>query len=117
MASTSPGGQVDKVAHDCDKDRCIRLANVSKVTVTGPGTVRNFDAGVAVEQGGENTIDGLTATENINHSALTGAVNDCFFGDGIVVFDSPRNTISNNRTKNNDPYDGIGLIGNSDNFV
>lgn len=95
----------------------IRLANVSRVTVTGPGTVKNFDAGVAVEEGAENTIEGLTATENINHSALTGAVNDCFFGDGIVVFDSSRNTIANNTAENNGPFDGIGLIGNSDDNV
>ncbi|HEV2810689.1 MAG TPA: right-handed parallel beta-helix repeat-containing protein [Acidimicrobiales bacterium] len=93
----------------------IRLVNVQNVKVIGRGTVTNFDAGVAIEGGSGNTVQQVSAVNNINHVTLTGATNPCDFGDGIVLLDSDNNVISRNLTENNGPYDGIGIIGESDN--
>lgn len=92
----------------------IHLIGVSDVTVQGRGTITNFDAGVAIEEGSNNTVARVSAVENINHSALTGASNPCNFGDGIVIFDSSDNVIRANLLENNGPYDGVALVGDSD---
>ena len=91
----------------------IRLMNVTNVTVRN-GTVTNFDAGVGIGRGGGNTIIGLNLTRNINHSTLTGALNPCDFGDGLVTFSSDNNVIRNNRLSHNGPYGGISLVDDSD---
>ncbi|HEX2041489.1 MAG TPA: NosD domain-containing protein [Acidimicrobiales bacterium] len=91
----------------------IRLMNVTGVTVRN-GTITNFDAGVAIGRGSGNTITGLRLHGNINHSTLTGTLNPCDFGDGIVAFDSDNNVIRNNRATHNGPYGGITLVGDSD---
>ncbi|MDQ4132535.1 MAG: right-handed parallel beta-helix repeat-containing protein [Actinomycetota bacterium] len=91
----------------------IRLMNVTGVTVRN-GTVTNFDAGVAIGRGGGNTITRIRAVRNINHSTLTGTINECNFGDGIVANDSDNNTISGNTAQGNGPYGGITLVGDSD---
>ncbi len=91
----------------------ILLRRVSGVTVKN-GTVRNFDAGVAVGGGERNTITGIHAHDNINHLTLTGALNPCDFGDGIVLFGSDDNRIVGNRVAHNGPYSGIALVDDSD---
>lgn len=88
----------------------INLMNVTGVTVTGPGTVQHFDAGVAVNGGSQNQIVNLTARDNVNHVVLTGAMNPCSYGDGIVTDNSTDNVITGNVTSHNGPYDGIALV-------
>ena len=92
----------------------IRLAGVSDVTVNGRGTVRNFDAGVSIEGGARNTVQEVSAVDNINHSAFTGNNNRCLYGDGILTVDSDDNLIRRNLLENNGPFDGAALVGDSD---
>ena len=91
----------------------IRLMNVTGVTVRN-GTVTNFDAGVVIGRGSGNTVSRLRVVRNINHSTLTGTINPCNFGDGIVALDSHNNTIEGNVAQGNGPYGGITLVGDSD---
>ncbi len=91
----------------------IRLMNVTGVTVTG-GTITNFDAGVVIGRGSGNTITRLQVLANINHSTLTGTLNPCDLGDGILALDSDNNTIRNNVAEHNGPFSGISLVGDSD---
>jgi len=94
----------------------IRIQGVRNVTVRN-GHVRNFDAGVAIVKGSKNTLTQLAVHDNINHSSLTGAINRCNFGDGIVVSGSDQNVITGNRANHNGPFSGITLVGNSDNNI
>jgi parallel beta-helix repeat protein len=91
----------------------IRLMNVTGVTVRN-GTVTNFDAGVVIGRGSGNTISRVRVLNNINHSTLTGAINPCNFGDGIVANDSDNNIIEGNVAQGNGPYGGITILGDSD---
>jgi hypothetical protein len=75
------------------------------------GQVTLFDAGVALVGGSGNTVTRILAQDNIGNRTTTD------FGDGIAVFDSSGNTIMANVVRHNGPYDGIGLVGNSDNNV
>lgn len=87
------------------------------------GTVQQFDAGVAVNGGGGNTVRGITARDNINYRAITG-VNaqpnfednppDCDYGDGITTSDSSGNVLTRNRAIHNGPFSGISFVGDSD---
>jgi parallel beta-helix repeat protein len=88
----------------------IHLMNVTGASIVGPGTVQGFDAGVVVDGGSRNRILGLTARDNINHVVLTGCMNACNYGDGIVAYNSSDNTIADNHAIHNGPYDGIGLV-------
>lgn len=81
----------------------ILLENRTGVTVTG-GTVSDFDAGVAIIGGGNNTVSKLTARDNIGSLASD-------FGDGIFIDSSNNNVIEKNTVVHNGPYDGIGLFG------
>jgi hypothetical protein len=94
----------------------VRLANVTNVTVLN-GTIQEFDAGVVIGRGANNRISNLTVRENINHAATTGTFNECNFGDGITVFDSRGNHITNSRAIHNGPFSGISLVGDSDDNV
>jgi len=85
----------------------ILVAGRTGVTVRN-GTVRHFDAGVAIEGGSGNIVQGVTAKDNIG----TGD-----YGDGIVVFFSHRNRILNNVADHNGPYGGIDIVGNADENV
>lgn len=87
----------------------ILIQGRTGVTVRN-GRVTLFDAGVAIIGGSGNTVTGLTVQENIG----TGGTD---FGDGIALFSSSGNTIRGNTAQHNGPYDGIGLVGNSDNNV
>ncbi|MGI9079761.1 MAG: right-handed parallel beta-helix repeat-containing protein [Acidimicrobiales bacterium] len=85
------------------------------------GTVTGFDAGVAITKGSKNQVINVTAHDNINHSSLVNApgaaTNHCNFGDGIVVTGSNNNIIKNNTAFHNGPFDGIAMVGNSDNNI
>ncbi len=94
----------------------IRLMNVTGVVVKN-GTVTNFDAGVVIGSGSGNTVSNLVLRRNINHSTLTGTVNPCNLGDGLVAFDSDNNRIRFNRAVENGPFSGISLVGDSDGNV
>lgn len=103
----------------------IHLFNVHNVIVTGGstspalsgrgGTVSGFEAGVAIEGGGTNTVRNLVAKENRGPclgETFTGQI-PANYGDGIVIFSSTNNQIQNNRVDNNGPFDGIGVVANT----
>jgi parallel beta-helix repeat protein len=73
------------------------------VVITG-GTVRSFDAGVAILGGSGNTVQQMVLTQNVGTS-------DTDFGDGVAIASSDGNTIQSNSVTFNGPYDGIGLFG------
>ncbi|HVM14126.1 MAG TPA: hypothetical protein VM287_07330 [Egibacteraceae bacterium] len=86
------------------------------------GTVRGFDAGVAIMGGGNNTAHFMTLRDNINYRVVTGqdflpvaASGTCLFGEGVAVFNSSGNRIEDNILVNNGPLSGIALVGDSDN--
>ncbi len=97
----------------------IRLAGRTGVTVTGhpgksrkTGTVSGFEAGVVIDGGSANTVENLTARDNIGRDDAFNAE----LGDGIIIFDSPSNRILNNIVVHNGIFDGIGVLGqDSDN--
>ncbi len=81
----------------------IHLTGRTGVTVKN-GSVRYFDAGVAIEGGGNNQIQALTVDRNEGDSSTD-------FGDGIAINASNDNIIQGNTVTRNAPYDGIGLFG------
>jgi hypothetical protein len=98
----------------------ILIQGVRNVVVQN-GTVTGFDAGVAITKGTKNQVINVNVHDNINHSSLVNApgaaTNHCNFGDGIVVTNSSKNIIKNNTAYHNGPFDGIGLVGNSDSNI
>jgi uncharacterized protein YegP (UPF0339 family) len=84
----------------------ILLRNVKGVTVR-KGTVQHFGAGVAIVGGGNNTIQNITAQDNIGDA-------DGDYGDGITVSGSNGNHIQANTVRRNGPFSGISLIGACD---
>lgn len=84
----------------------IRLVNVSGVTVKN-GEVYNFAAGVAVHGGSGNSFTGL----DLHHNVGPAGTND--LGDGLALFDSVNNTITNNKAHHNGPFSGMALVGTS----
>lgn len=96
----------------------IGLMNVHEVTVTGPGTIQHFDAGISVNGGSSNRITNLTVKNNVAHVVITGGVDQnnlletpCDNGDGILTNNSNYNVISNVVATGNGPFDGIALVG------
>jgi parallel beta-helix repeat protein len=94
----------------------IRLAGRTGVTVTGhpgksgkTGTVSGFEAGVVIDGGSANTVQNVTARDNIGRDDPFNAE----LGDGIIVFDSPSNRILNNVVAHNGIFDGIGVLGSA----
>ena len=79
----------------------ILLRGVSRCTVRN-GTVRYFEAGVAVEGGSDNLIENLTIEDNVGTP-------DGDYGDGIVVSESRGNTVRGNVVRRNGPFSGISL--------
>ena len=79
----------------------ILLREVTGCTVRN-GTVQTFDAGVAIEGGAGNTIEGLTVQDNVGS-------HDGDYGDGIVVNRSRDNRIQGNVVRRNGPFSGISL--------
>lgn len=84
----------------------IRLPMRSGVVVRN-GTVSGFDAGVVIRGGSGNTIDSVVVRDNVGPDDP----NTAELGDGIVLFFSAKNTISNNVVTGNGIYDGIGVLG------
>ncbi|HWB71704.1 MAG TPA: right-handed parallel beta-helix repeat-containing protein [Egibacteraceae bacterium] len=118
----------DPTARDGRCRAGILLREVRGVTVRN-GTVTGFDAGVAIMGGGGNTVQEITAEDNVNYRVVTGRNADpedvdvdngilCIFGEGISVSDSSDNVIEHNRIYRNGPLAGIALVGDSnDNLV
>jgi parallel beta-helix repeat protein len=79
----------------------ILLRNVSGCTVRN-GTVQKFEAGVAVEGGAGNLIEGLTVQDNLGTP-------DSDYGDGIVLNGSRDNVVRGNTVRRNGPFSGISL--------
>jgi parallel beta-helix repeat protein len=78
------------------------------------GTVSGFEAGVVIDGGSANTVENITARDNIGRDDFRNAD----LGDGIIVFDSPSNRILNNTVVHNGIFDGIGVLGEaSDNTI
>ncbi len=84
----------------------IRLFRVRGVTVTN-GTVTNFDMGVAIEGGSNNTVQYVNARDNIGSRTTNG-------GDGIAILSSQNNRIFANNAVNNGALSGIGLYSSVD---
>ena len=73
--------------------------------LVGPGSIRNFAAGVLIQGGSGNTVNRVTVEENLGPAGTTE------LGDGILVWDSVGNYIIGNTVRDNGPFDGIGLLG------
>lgn len=93
----------------------VRLPNRTGVTVIGgrldpwgqpTGIISGFDAGVLVNRGSNNSVRNLVVRDNIGP-----ATREAFLGDGIVVMNSPNNTIHRNIVDHNGIYDGIAVLG------
>ncbi len=83
----------------------VRITNRSGVTVTN-GTVSDFDAGVAVEGGGSNTVSRLAIRDNVSADDIASDL-----GDGVVLIRSAGNIVANNVITNSGIYDGVGVLG------
>lgn len=79
----------------------ILLEDKSNVTVTN-GTISGFDGGVEITRGGSNTLSQLNIVDNVGSAAST-------WGEGIGLWRSSNNTITNNLVARNGIYAGIGL--------
>lgn len=84
----------------------IAIPHHTGVTVRN-GTVRFFDAGVAILHSDRNTVTGVTARDNIGPAKNNRKAD---FGDGIAINFSSDNTVSTNTVVNNGPFDGIGVV-------
>lgn len=73
------------------------------------GTVRGFDAGVAIVGGGSNTVWQLTIRDNIGSLTASRPA----YGDGVVIHSSSLNWITRSTIFNNGPYGGISVIGDA----
>ena len=105
----------------------ILLDGVSGVTVTN-GTVEGFDAGIAIEGGSGNTVERMIVANNVNDRLEPEGINPrgpftgpeqaaqiiCTYGDGITTFGSDNNRIQRNWVRDNGPFGGITLVGDSD---
>jgi len=83
----------------------IRLQGTSAVRVTN-GTVRDFNAGMALEGGSMNLVSDMTLTHNVG----TGT---SLHGDGILIDGSSDNKVRHATVTANGPYDGVGLFHNA----
>jgi hypothetical protein len=77
----------------------IRLSNVTTVSVQN-GTVRDFNAGIAIEGGSRNTVTDMTVTNNTG----TGT---SLHGDGVVLDATTNNRIRHAAITHNGPFDGV----------
>jgi len=82
----------------------VVVSGHSNVKVTN-GTVRLFDGGVLIRNGGHNVVTGITAQDNIGSTGL---------GDGIAIEGSSGNLVLNSTAATNGPYSGIGIYQNPD---
>ena len=87
----------------------ILLVDRTGVTVRN-GTVTQFDAGVAIDGGSGNNVNNLRILDNRGSFSTD-------FGDGIALFATTGNRITNNQVRNSGPYDGIGMIASHFNLI
>jgi parallel beta-helix repeat protein len=80
----------------------IFLFRRTGVTVKN-GAVRDFDGGVAIEGGSNNTVTAMSVVDNI------GVVGVTKYADGIAILSSQNNQILRNNVVHNGPLSGIGL--------
>ena len=81
----------------------ILLRNVKGVTVR-KGTIKGFEAGVAIAGGANNVIENVTVEDNIGSTEGN-------FGDGITINASSGNIVRGNNVRRNGPFAGISLVG------
>lgn len=84
----------------------IRLPQRTGVTVKN-GRVSDFDAGVVAIGGKANTVTGMVVRDNVGPNEPF----DAELGDGIYLFGSAENVVSNNIVVGNGIFDGIGVWG------
>ncbi|MFN2503551.1 MAG: right-handed parallel beta-helix repeat-containing protein, partial [Acidimicrobiales bacterium] len=85
----------------------IYLLRRTNVTVKN-GTVRNFDGGVVLDGGTQNTVRNMDVHDNI------GVVGQTRYAEGIALLSSTNNRIIGNRVRHNGPLGGIGLYSRVD---
>lgn len=85
----------------------ILLNGRTGVTVRN-GRVTDYDAGVAIVGGHNNTVTGMLVKDNI------GTTKRGDFGDGIAVSGSDDNVLLANNVIHNGPFSGIALVNDSD---
>jgi len=83
----------------------IHLLMASTATVRN-GTVTGFDSGIAIQGGSSNTVSGIYSHDNVGFLDGSGT-----FGDGVGIFSSTNNLITNSRVVHNGPFEGIGVFG------
>ena len=92
----------------------ILVQNRQGVTVRN-GRVTDFDGGVVILGGSANTVQGITAANNIGAAAGHDGPAFTLYGDGILIQGSSNNSVLQNTADNNGPYSGIAIItGDSD---
>lgn len=84
----------------------IQVSGRRGVTVRN-GTIERFEAGVVIENGGNDTIDHLVVATNVGPADEDNAD----FGDGILLLNTADNRVTNNTLRGNGRYDGIGVLG------
>jgi hypothetical protein len=98
----------------------VLLQGVRNVLVEN-GTIRNFDAGIAIQKGSKNTVRNVVVHDNINHSSLVNtpqaATNKCNYGDGVTMVGSNNNLVTQVEAFHNGPFSGISIVDNSDNNI
>ena len=87
----------------------VEIAGRTGVTVKN-GTITQFDAGVAIVGGSNNTVTNMRLLDNRGSFQTD-------FGDGVAVFNSTGNTITNNQIRNNGPYSGVSLVASDGNLI
>ncbi|MDQ3978229.1 MAG: right-handed parallel beta-helix repeat-containing protein [Actinomycetota bacterium] len=72
------------------------------------GTVRLFDAGVAIEASSGTTLTNLALLQNVGPSSG-------LYGDGILLVSSHQNQLFDNVIRGNGPFSGVSLFGSDGN--
>jgi streptogramin lyase len=83
----------------------IHLDNAFSVTLKH-GEVTGFDAGVWLDGGAANIVTGLNVHDNVGAPEQASKL-----GDGIVLFHSAGNRLTDNNLTRNGVFDGIGVLG------
>lgn len=89
----------------------IHVLNQTGVTIRN-GTVRDCDTGIYLEGGGGHTLTNLNVLENIGDPRGRG-----IFGEGIQLYHSHDNTITRNRVIHNGTFAGIDVFDSSRNTI
>ena len=70
------------------------------------GTVRGFDAGVAIVGGTSNTVWNMTIRDNIGNLKSSRPA----YGDGVVIRSSSQNWVTRSAITNNGPFGGVSVF-------